>query len=85
MKNSPIRQLPSQISPVETGPARFGNDKTGVFIRADNARAFSVALRSLLLELRERRTCSNFWKPQMENLLRLLESGDQEGQEEKRG
>ena len=34
--------------PVETGPIRFGNDKTGIFIRADNALGFSMALRSPL-------------------------------------
>ena len=48
MAQDPVRQLPAQSPPVETGPIRFGNDKTGVFIRADNALGFSITLRNLL-------------------------------------
>jgi hypothetical protein len=73
MSEDPVRQLPEQSPPVETGPIRFGNDKTGVFIRADNALGFSMALRSIL-DSPLASIWVGQWKTQMENLLLLLES-----------
>lgn len=78
MNRHSVRQLPAQNPPVETGPTRFGNDTTGVFIRADNALAFSIATRSLLRDKRLESTGPVVWKTQMENLLRLLESSGKE-------
>lgn len=69
-----VRQLPAQDPPVETGPIRFGNDTTGVFIRTDNALAFSIAVRSLLQDPQLASVSPVVWKAQMENLLRVLES-----------
>lgn len=39
-----VRVLPAQTPRVETGPVRFGDDWTGVFIRGDNAFAYLLAL-----------------------------------------
>ena len=74
MKQDTVRHLPAQDPPVETGPIRFGDDTTGVFIRADNALAFSIAVRSLLQDKQMESVCSVVWRAQMENLWRLLES-----------
>jgi hypothetical protein len=74
MKQETVRQLPVQNPPVETGPIRFGNDTAGVFIRADNALAFSIAVQSLLQDKQLESVCPVVWKAQMENLWRLLES-----------
>lgn len=73
MSQNPARQLPAQSPPVETGPIRFGNDKTGVFIRADNALGFSMALRNLL-DSPLASIWLGSWKTEMEILLLLLES-----------
>ncbi|HSM87417.1 MAG TPA: hypothetical protein VLT16_14770 [Candidatus Limnocylindrales bacterium] len=78
MRKASVRKLPAQIPPVETGPLRFGDDAAGVFIRADNALAFSIALRSLLHDEELKSTCLAVWKTEMENLLRLLESSRKE-------
>lgn len=74
MPEDPVRQLPAQSPPVETGPIRFGNDKTGVFIRADNALGFSITLRNLLQDIPQASVWLGQWKTQMEILLLLLES-----------
>ena len=81
MPQDPVRQLPAQSPPVETGPTRFGNDKTGVFIRADNALGFSIALRSLMEDNPLASDWLGAWKTEMEVLLLLLESS-QTGQED---
>lgn len=83
MKQNSVQQLPAQRIPVETGPARFGDDQAGVFIRADNALAFPVAIRSLLQEKKPEAACPVFWKAQMENLLYLLESSPKEDRAER--
>lgn len=81
MAQDPIRQLPAQSPPVETGPIRFGNDKPGVFIRAENALGFFITLRNLLQDSPLASVWLGQWKTQMENLLLLLESS-QAGQED---
>lgn len=81
MPQHPVRQLPAQSPPVETGPIRFGNDKTGVFIRADNALGFSITLRNLLQDSPLASAWLGPWKTEMEILLLLLESS-QAGQED---
>jgi len=73
MSEDPVRQLPAQSPPVETGPIRFGNDKTGIFIRADNALGFSMALRNLL-DSPLAPIWVGAWQTEMEILLLLLES-----------
>lgn len=82
MKQCAFRQLPAQDPPVETGLIRFGDDKTGVFIRADNALGFSIAVRSLLQDKQLASVCPVVWKAQMESLLRLLESSQEENHED---
>jgi hypothetical protein len=81
MPQNPVRQLPAQSPPIETGPIRFGNDKTGVFIRADNALGFSITLRNLLQDSPLASVWLGSWKTEMEILLLLLESS-QVGQED---
>jgi hypothetical protein len=81
MPQDPVRQLPAQSPPIETGPIRFGNDKTGVFIRADNALGFSITLRNLLQDSPLASVWLGSWKTEMEILLLLLESS-QVGQED---
>jgi hypothetical protein len=85
MAQNPVRQLPTQSPPVETGPIRFGDDKTGVFIRADNALGFSIALRSLLQDSPLASIWLGSWRTEMEILLLLLESSqvDQDNHEDK--
>lgn len=39
-----VRVLPEQSPRVETGPVRFGDDWTGVFIRGDNAFGYIMAI-----------------------------------------
>ena len=74
MKQDSVRHLPAQNPSVETGPTCFGDDKTGVFIRADNALAFSIAIRDLLQDKQLQSVRLAGWKTEMENLLHLLES-----------
>lgn len=74
MPQDSIRHLPAQSPPVETGPTRFGTDKTGVFIRADNALGFSIAIQNLLQDRQQASIRLDFWKTEIENLLLLLES-----------
>ena len=83
MAQSPVRQLPAESPPVETGPIRFGDDKTGVFIRADNALGFSIALRNLLHDNPLASIWLGSWRTEMEILLLLLESSqvDQENED----
>ena len=45
-----IRELPGTDKRVETGPVRFGDDWSGVYIRGDESLYFSMALRRLLVE-----------------------------------
>lgn len=51
---SDIRELPEQTPRVETGPTRFGDDWTGVFIRGDNAFGFCMYLDIAIAHLREK-------------------------------
>lgn len=85
MKRRSIRHLPAQSPPVESGAIRFGNDTPGVFIRADNALAFSITIRSLLQDKSLESACPAVWKAQLENLLRLLESSGKENREDEDG
>ena len=43
-----IRQLPAMTPRVETGPAQFGDDWPGIFIRGDNAAFYALHLKRLL-------------------------------------
>jgi hypothetical protein len=43
-----IRQLPAVEVRVETGPAQFGDDWPGVFLRGDDAMNFAAHLELLL-------------------------------------
>lgn len=45
-----VRVLPAAEPRVETGPVRFGDDWTGVFIRGDNAFAWILALDHVMAE-----------------------------------
>ena len=83
MPQDSVRRLPEQSPPVETGPVRFGDDKTGIFIRADNALGFAITLRNLLQDNPLASLCLGSWTTQMENLLVLLESSQPEEQEDK--
>ena len=47
------RHMPAQGKRVETGPVQFGDDWPGVFIRGDDALAFSAYLEHLLIMVRE--------------------------------
>lgn len=42
------RHLPAQTPRVETGPVKFGDDWTGLFIRGDNAMYYALCIRSLI-------------------------------------
>jgi hypothetical protein len=48
MKNDETRLIPHTGPRVETGPVKFGDDWTGVFIRGDNAFGMAMGLRALL-------------------------------------
>lgn len=62
------RKLPEQAQRVESGPTRFGDDWTGVFIRGDNAMFYAFQLRQVI----ESGQLPNF--SMLPGLLRLLES-----------
>ena len=51
------RQFPAQTMPVETGPVRFGDDDTGLFIRGAEAQICPTALRLATSYLR----CAKYW------------------------
>jgi hypothetical protein len=51
------RQFPAQPPPVETGPVRFGDDDTGLFIRGAEALVYPTALRLAASYLR----CAKYW------------------------
>lgn len=51
------RQFPAQSPPVETGPVRFGDDDTGLFIRGAEALVYPAALRLAASYLR----CAKYW------------------------
>lgn len=51
------RQFPAQTPPVETGPVRFGDDDTGLFIRGAEAQMYPAALRLAASYLR----CAKYW------------------------
>ena len=51
------RQFPAQTPPVETGPVRFGNDDTGLFIRGAETQMYPTALRLAASYLR----CAKYW------------------------
>jgi len=83
MSRDSVRRLAEQSPPVETGPVRFGDDKTGIFIRADNALGFATTLRNLLENNPRASLYLGSWKTQMENLLVLLESTPIEERDDK--
>lgn len=73
-ESQPIRELPAQASRVETGPTRFGDDWCGLFIRGDNAFAYSLAVEATLMWLP---ADAVILKSQMTNLLQDLQSCDE--------
>lgn len=50
------RQLPSADPRVETGPVKFGDDWTGVFVRGDNALWYARALGRVLPGVKDPQT-----------------------------
>jgi len=62
------------MSRVETGPVQFGDDWPGVFIRGDNAFAYSMALSDALEQLED-----PLLKAQLEGLRQVLSSSDARG------
>lgn len=66
-----IRKLPEQEDRVETGPVRFGDDWTGLFIRGDTAFHIAHTLRAVL----EHETFEHpVLKNQLEGFAELMES-----------
>ena len=45
-----VRRLPKQDGRVETGPTKFGDDWSGIFIRGDDCLSFSICLENALRE-----------------------------------
>lgn len=65
---SEIRKLPAaQDGRVETGPVQFGDDWPGIFVRGDNAFAYSMALQEAMGSIPE-----GFKKVQIKSLCELL-------------
>lgn len=68
-----LTKVPGVAERVETGPLQFGDDWPGVFIRGDNALAFSVGLAGL-----ERHMPEHMWveRALLKGLLDTLRSCD---------
>lgn len=72
-----VRQLPAASPRVETGPVRFGDDWSGLYVRGDDCMALAVRLRGLLQRLPQ--DASLRWEAgALGELLELLE-GTREG------
>lgn len=70
----------------ETGPMKFGDDWTGLFIRGDNAAYYAYRLRTVL-ELLDRAVLSRavsdaFTRSSLEGLIRLLGSSNEFARDE---
>lgn len=74
-----MRVLPEQAERVETGPLKFGNDWTGVFLRGDSAFGYAGVLEALL----EHENIDPFFHVQLKSLLKLLQSSDEQPKEPK--
>jgi len=62
----------------ETGTIKFENNWTGIFIRGDDAFAFSIALKHILKECQETDDLSDILAiKQIENIIDLLESSNE--------
>jgi hypothetical protein len=69
------RLLPEQESRVETGPTKFGEDWTGIFIRGDHAAWYAMILREILAHSQDQvGTLSSIDQMGLEQLAELLES-----------
>lgn len=75
------RILPSQEERVETGPVKFGEDWTGVFIRGDNALFYVMSLQNLLERVKKESPVSAMPISVLviEGLVKLLRSSDERG------
>lgn len=71
-----VRQLPEVEKRVETGPVKFGDDWTGVFIRGDNCFGYVAQLRAVLLRP-SRMVLSSHDRIVLGELLNLLESSNE--------
>ena len=66
---SKVRVLDNQEIRVETGPTKFGNDWTGIFIRGDNAFPLSIELE----EISKKDILTNTDKSFLQSLASLLQ------------
>ncbi len=71
-----VRNLPAQEDRVETGPVKFGDDWTGVFIRGDNAFYYATVLHALLSKVE---AGEGLWVPRITlyGLVDLLRQSDE--------
>lgn len=71
-----MRVLPEQKVRVETGPIKFGDDWTGVFIRGDNAFNYAITIKGLL----NSKNIDPICQMELEGLLEILSSCDEKEQ-----
>jgi hypothetical protein len=64
---------------VETGPTRFGDDWTGVFIRGDNAGYYAMNLQNALSQARETGGVDGIPCAVLQGLVELLQASDHRG------
>lgn len=66
-----LPRSPGEQTRAETGPMKFGDDWTGVFIRGDNAAGYAMTLRFAVSKL------SGFEAAALAGLLRLFEGSNE--------
>lgn len=72
----PVRMLPVQSERVETGPAQFGADWPGIFIRGDNSMHYGITLSGALSRIPRTGGAEDLALCSLDGLAELLMSCD---------